>query len=719
MNRICIIPALIRYLYVLVISFLLSASTYAQVDLKVISPKPDSLVQSQNLFISVSADSNYHFASANSVTFYLDDYLITGVTKVSGNVVRFVYPFKIKNGKHTIKIEAKFKEFKGLQNGTWVFYAGKKDGVPARGDSSAMGKDKLKLSGTVSADYRSEMLSGSGQGLRQEPASTSTINVDMVASYKDMEIPVKIFATSDNVTGIQSMNYYQAGFRNKWIDLAAGDLNPSWDPLIVNGIRVRGVGVKLKSKVSSIQVIYGDMTRPVEGSLQLYVPGQGVLPTNLVDSTHYISSGTYKRSMMAARVELGSPTDEIKLCAGVFRAIDDINSIKYGLSPKGNVAGGIDLVIKAFHKKVVVKAGTAMSILTNDITGGAISKQTLDTSYNVKNLAFDPMKLKDIIIMNASTLPANISPAFNNMSFYAQLNYTNKYQSFNVEAKNIGPVYYSLGNPYLLNDYSGIVAGERFSLLKKHIHIGLGYQNYSNDLNLARAMKVYTQGYNGNIMVNPGIKWPSLMFYYFNVARTGTSDIENMPGVNDLLTNYMFSINYGKTIWNINHQLRVMLNMSNRNDQVNPQNKYASTNGMFGISEGLTKTLNVNADIGQTIMTGSDNNKMSDVLVYNFSLDWQIKPKLFFTSVAISNNQMTTYTPVYLYSYPTYRMAYIVRFGVRFFKGMGIDVEGGYQPFIDRFNTVNNYNETYGYIRYTCDLGKLFAQTEPEKKNIK
>ena len=110
---------------------------------------------------------------------------------------------------------------------------------------------------------------------------------------------------------------------------------------------------------------------------------------------------------------------------------------------------------------------------------------------------------------------------------------------------------------------------------------------------------------------------------------------------------------------------------------------------------------------------------MSDVLVYNFSLDWQIKPKLFFTSVAISNNQMTTYTPVYLYSYPTYRMAYIVRFGVRFFKGMGIDVEGGYQPFIDRFNTVNNYNETYGYIRYTCDLGKLFAQTEPEKKNIK
>jgi hypothetical protein len=680
-----------------------------QIDIIVITPKPDSLVPSQNLFISIEVDTNHHFASAGSVEFFLDDYLITGITKIAGNKVRFVYPYKIRDGRHTIKIEAKFKEFKRSQHGSWTFYAGKKGGrVSTQGDVPPE-KEQFKINGTISVDDREESISGSGSALRQEPVYTRTVNIDAVASYKSNEIPIKIFATSNNLPGIQSMNYFQVGYRNRWMEMAIGDMNPVFDQLVLNGVRIQGVGLKLKSHLSSIQVFYGDMARPLDGVLQLFQAGQGVLPTNVVKDSFFVTPGIYHRTMMAAKVDLGSPKDEVRFCASVFKAKDDVGSITYGLLPKDNVVGGLDIVVKAFHKKVIIKAGMAVSILTNDINGGALSRDSLKATYKV-DPPFDPMVYKNIIILNASTLPANISPAFNNMATMAELTYFNKFQTFTIDAKNIGPLYYSLGNPFLLNDYQGIHANERFSLLNKKVSIGLGYQNFSNDLDLTTYTKVYTQGYSGNLMVNPGIKWPSLMFNYLNLTRNGTSDVANYPGISDNLTNALLNISYGTTFLKIKHRFRVMLNVSNRDDQINLQNKYTSVNGMIGVSEGLSRKLNLTADVGKTIITGYDNERLSDVLVYNFSIDWQIKPQHYFTSFALSNNQAFL-TP---FSNPSFRFSAIGRFGYRFYKGMGIDVEGGYQPFFDQLNAYNSYNELYAYVRYSCDLGRLFEKDKPK-----
>ena len=80
--------------------------------------------------------------------------------------------------------------------------------------------------------------------------------------------------------------------------------------------------------------------------------------------------------MYGARMELGSPKDDIRVNASVFKAKDEVGSIQYGLAPKDNLVGGLDVVVKSFHKKLVVKAGAAMSILTTDITAGPITKRS-------------------------------------------------------------------------------------------------------------------------------------------------------------------------------------------------------------------------------------------------------------------------------------------------------------------------------------------------------
>ncbi len=672
-----------------------------KVQLEVITPGQNAVISGQNLFVSVKVDSQYKFSGVNTVQVFLDDNLLKGITKVKNNTMNFVYPHKIKTGKHKIRVVSRFAGINNLQGGTWTFYAGKKDGIKASTVNKSE-KDNLKIRGSISMDYRTEQLSGPGVALRQEPLNTQNLNVDLTAAYKGVEIPVRIFATNNNIYSTQSMNFFQAGFKTRWMELSAGDLNPSFDRLVVGGVRLRGIGLKLKSHLSTIQVYYGDMTSPVNGSLQVYSAGLGILPTNMADSTHYIVSGTYRRTLIAARAELGSVRDELKLCFTGAKVKDDTSSIRYGLAPKDNLALGTDLTLKLFHKSVIINAGIAASIITNDISTGPISKKTLDTSFKV-NTSFDPVDYQSLIILNASTLPARPSSYIENLASYTQLNYGNKYQVFMVEYKNTGSLYNSLANPFMPRDYEGVTANEKIYLFKRKISMGGGYQNYNNNLSGINYMKIHTEGYNGSLFLNPGKNWPNISVNYLKQSRTGYSSIIDMQGINDQITNYNANLNYTLKTLGLQHRLRLNYNYSNRADLFNSQNKFSSTNVMAGISENIGKRLNINADLGKATITGTAGT-LSDMVLYNIGLDFEIIQKHLHTSLYLSNNKTT----MSVFTNETYRQSIIAKASFRFLKGMGIDIEGGYQPYIDVTNSNNNYNEIYGYIRYSCDLGSIF-----------
>jgi hypothetical protein len=148
-----------------------------------------------------------------------------------------------------------------------------------------------------------------------------------------------------------------------------------------------------------------------------------------------------------------------------------------------------------------------------------------------------------------------------------------------------------------------------------------------------------------------------------------------------------------------------MVNISNRNDLINTQNKFSSVNSMIGVSERISEAWNVSADFGKAVISGFSNGTISDINIYNFSVDWQIKPRKYFTALSVSNSQ----TLMTLYSNESHRLSIIGRFGYKFYRGMAIDLQGGYQPFIDQTNSANSYSEVYAYIRYTCELGSLLG----------
>ena len=607
-------------------------------------------------------------------------------------------------------MQGKVRELEAQQDHSFEFSIGK---VTEAGGGSHNTKEQVRLSGSVSVDDRQEALSGSGQNLRQEPGYTRTFNMDATASYKDMAIPIKIFATSDDRFLTQSPDFFQIGFRKKWFELTAGDMNPVFDRLVLNGVRVRGAGLTLKGKNNMLKVVYGVMNQPIQGVLQVATPSSGILLTNLAPGANnfdtVIAPGVYKRIMTAGRYETWNKKDNFRFGMSVMKAKDDTASIHYGVAPKENLVTGMDFALKLFHHAVSLQSGIAASLFTNDISTGPVSGKSLDTAYKV-SLPFDPESVRNIMILNASSTPLNPGN-FDYTSMYSSLNYSNKYQTFTVDYKKNGALYTSLGNPFLQSNYAGVQVGERFSLFKKKLGFSFGYSNFSTNQNMESYSTINTQAVNGNIAFNPGNNLPSLLLSYMNQTRNGNADsVIGLPGTNDQLNNYLFNISLTRKFWHLNHRFRMVININDRKDFALPQNSFNSVNWLLGISENFATKFTVNADGGKTLITNPANGNISNIAVYNLTVDWQIRPQHYFTSLSVSNNK-TYFTP---YSDQSYRLSVIYRFGYRFAHGMGVDLEGGYQPFTDQTNSLNSYSELYGYIRYTCDLSKLLTHDQPK-----
>jgi hypothetical protein len=541
-------------------------------------------------------------------------------------------------------------------------------------------------------------VTGKGASYRQEPASTRTVMLDMKAKYKDLEIPIRIFATSDQYPGILPRNYFQVGLHYRWLQFDYGDLNPSLDQLVVSGVRVTGLGMKIRIKKNTIQAFYGDMVRNgIEGSLNTYKPGSGYIPTGRVNDSQYISPGVYKRWMAAMRFQVVSTDETIHVGLTAMKAKDEVNSIKYGLMPKDNIAIGLDASVNVFKKRVTISGGMAGSILTNDISYGPLNKQLVNSAFNL-GIKYDFDKLKDLIVINSSTLPGSSKGIDDAMAFYAQIIHTKGSHSFNIDYRSYGPSYYSLGNPYLRNNYKGVSVTERFGMLKRKLGFSLNYQNYVNNLNSALAFNVNTTVYNGSAFVNVSPKIPSIVFSYMRQQRNSLSfNPKIIANVNDRVDYYMANLTYHLPFKGIvQPNIRGTFVVNNREDLINPQYKSNMYNYLAGAGISIINRINLTMDGGRTVITDYQKRELANLFTYSIFGEWQIKPKVIFTSMGISNNKAlaSLYTP------ESTRMSYIFRVGARFLKGMGIDVEGGYTPYKEAVSNLNNYDETYVYVRY-------------------
>jgi hypothetical protein len=685
---------------VLMLLMIASVRAHGQaVKWEIISPLQNSYSVNENLFIAATINEPYLFGAPSDVRIFIDNRVVTGTLKLNGNKLQFIYPGQLSQGMHQIKIEAELEGKKAVIT-NWNFYEGyAPNDTTTGGDSVKRRRDPLTMAGMLTADNRNEYITGPGAPLRQEPSYTRNLFLDAELRYRNASLPVRIYMTSNNRFAQQTMNFYQVGFKNTWVELQAGDLNPNFDQLILTGVRVRGGSVKLKYRANSVEVVHGQLNQAAEGTLETYIPGAGIIPSNLINDSQYIAPGTYKRMLSAVRFEFGNMNDDFRIALTSMKAKDDQGSIHFGLLPKDNLCNGLDGTAKLFKKKVELQAGIAGSVLTDNAALGPVTKVALDTMYGMK-VPINPEKLEWLITLNTSSIPLNFS-GMDYYSYYGKANYRNKYQNLFIEYRKNGPLYRSLGNPFLRNNYEGLTIGERVPLWKRKVILAATYMNYSNSLNNNLGNKIHTEVLKGNASITPGRKLPSVYLSYLSQKRTGTVAQENVLGTDDRSTNYMVNIDYGKKFWSIDHRFRLLFSMNNRKDLLREQNSMTTFNGSFGINENFG-SVNLNVEIGKTILEDIEKERLSDINTYSFAVDWQIKPEKYLLTASVSNN---TVLPT-LYADQSYRLAASMRFTYKFLKGMGLELEGGYQPYRSKMEE-EAYDESYFYVRYLCDLGML------------
>lgn len=659
---------------------------------EILSPLAGAIVENENLLVSVMLN---NYEPSPDATIFLDNTPLPGTLKISGNKISFVYFGFLRDGLHRLTINSPVDQHNKTESYSWNFYVNQKDTGPLDRPVTER-NEKLTVSGSLMADNRSTSLSGSGQKFRQEPAYTRSVSLVMDAKFKNSEIPVRIFATSDNRFTQQSNNYFQVGYHNKWMEMDLGDLNPNFDRLVLSGVRVSGASLKFKFGKSNVQMIYGDLVRqPIEGLLENYIPGAGFLPGTFISDSQYVVPGVYKRWITGARAEFGFRKENLKIGITGIKAKDKLGSIKYGLLPKDNLVGGVDLMMKLIKKSVTINANLASSALTNDISGGIFDREKFLEVFGTTT-SIDPARYKDLLIINPTTIPGDYRYLKDGLAFYSQLNYSNKFQSFNAEYRSVGALYNSLGNPFLRNNYKGISVSEKFNIYQRKLIFNINYQHYKNNTNQGLQSTINSNILNAGFVISPHPRWPIVVLNYMMQDRKSSNEVKQAYALNDQLHNYLINVSYRKSFWGIDHNFRAFVNLNKRKDKIHPLGGLNYFNYMVGLNEGITSAFSIIADYGQTIIKNNQSDRLSGINTYSLFAEWQIHPQKVNTSLGISNNQVMSA----IFSPQSYRLSAIFRVGYQFYRSMALDLEMGYSPYKEKLKEINDYVEQYVYLRY-------------------
>lgn len=647
------------------------------------SPQRGAEIKTGELFVSVMANEEVDI-DPNSLRIYIDHIVyINPLVKVKGKQITFIYLEPLKEGPHTIDINANTRDGKKLDDLSWEFRViGNK-------------RKDIAFEGNLLVDTRFENISGSGKELRQEPPYTHMVNFDGVFRYKKIAVPVKLLTNTDENTysrNFQSKNYFQVGFISNHFELKAGDQNPNYDKLILQGTRVQGVEGLVRSKRVELKILYGILRRGIEGSLGRYAAGYGLPPLNMRPDSTYILSGMYKRSLLAAKLTLLGEEDASTLAFIFSRAKDDTTSIKSGERPAENICAGVENKLVSASKKLRWNTSAAVGFTTNDISRGVVSARKLDSLYKME-VPVDPIRFQKLFTINSTTTSATRGGSVA-LSTGGTLNILK--QVFNAEYRRIGSSFESFANPYLRNDVETWTIGDRAELFQKKVTLAVRYNSLQNNLFNAVLSTNKTDICNGTVFFNLKPTLPQLNINYNYQKRFSKSPYSRVMTADDVVQSFTGGVNYMFKIKRIENRLMLQFTRSYRNDLVRDHNTNLTRFVMAGISQTYPSGLDINFQF--SIIELETSARPAKVLSNTYSGRLSYYAKKIKLNSAIGVTQFITLATDY--SHAALRSNYFLKFNYGITQKMHVEVEGGLSPYTETLYTINNYNESYIAFRF-------------------
>lgn len=442
----------------------------------------------------------------------------------------------------------------------------------------------------------------------------NNISLDGKATYGAFDMDAQIYATSEEKGYLQPYNRYKVGIYNEYFNVIGGDHTPSYQSLVMNGKRVRGVNGSVHLGFFNVQASYGEINRGIDGSIVEILPsGSSLLGSDkirLPDGTiARISQGTFKREVFAVNPYF-TAGEAFKLGFTYLHSKDDKATAAYTNQPQENLVAGTDLTINLDDSRIQLYGQAAFSVLNKDITTGNISDTTIDKVFGpggaFSGNADDIKKIKDII-SQFITFNQFLSPLkpqeLSSLAYEASLalNYYGNY--FKGSYISRGFDYTSFGNNYLRTDVSGFNLYDRVSLMENKMFVSLGYERLQDNRNNTKFATTTFSTFNASVSYYPAFNLPGIILSYSrNENNNGIGatdpDIQRRTyGIDDYTNRFGLQVTY-RFFAGYNHNLSLNASISGRKD--NTIFKFDANNNMFGLnyatewSKALQSFLNLN-----------------------------------------------------------------------------------------------------------------------------
>ena len=346
------------------------------------------------------------------------------------------------------------------------------------------------------------------------------------------------FGTNFYVTSLEKKNYQPRNRLLIWADLRFlklyfGDTSPRFSELVLWGKRVRGFDAQLNLGFINFDFVKGQTARAIEATLADCVIDSVTQDTLFINpttgdtiTTNICRYGTFQRDLTGLRVSFGKG-HHFQWGLNLLKVKDDINSIQYGLRPKDNLVLGTDILIAGVNNRFWWTTEVAFSMLTDDISGGALSKADIDSTMDT-DIPFDPVKYEKYLVLNTSTIPLD-PRKLSSIAWTSalRLNFLNNYLT--IKYKSIGSAYNSLGNTFIKKNIRGLSIYDRIRLWQNRIYLSLGYEDYWDNFSESdNNPKIHLNTIRCGFNFYPGNKLPVFNFNYRIYQRNN--------GVDTLLT---------------------------------------------------------------------------------------------------------------------------------------------------------------------------------------
>jgi len=541
----------------------------SQKDILIISPEKNQRLSMDDLMISASMLYAPDFVDRKKTQLFFDGVNVTADAVISGDIIIYSpskFPMNISGGVHSAKVVLQKTDGSEYGSLEWSFFILSPEGQ--------MDAERLTYNGRGQIELRNENISGSSTWYNRG-------DLNFGGNGYGIGIGGNLHLTSEEKSYRQPQDRYGLYANTSWLSLKLGDSYPAFSPLIMNGLRVRGISGKLSAAFFNLEAAYGQTIRKIEGqyldtvkttTTTNYIKLDSLSPAFIFDSLRYINVnyGIYTRNLFAIRpsFDFGSHAE---LGFTYLKSSDDAGSIGIGKNPNQNLVLGSDFSMNFDEHRINFLAEGAMGVVNQNTSAGNLTADSLDSISRSNagtqiNKIIPLSTIEQFITINQYLVPLDptklSSLAWN---VYLSLNYFNTFAKVGYVYR--GPDYNSFGQPYIRIDIRGLNVSLRPRFYSNQILLSIYYESLFDNLQKNKFTTTHYVSSNVAASYFPMIKVPSVTVGFSSYANSNPLPLDSSYAADNTTIRYYIESSYGFD-YIVRNFVTANFGFSNRNDRV-------------------------------------------------------------------------------------------------------------------------------------------------------